>query len=53
MVVISIEQPEKISNFPKLQGCVSKNEPAMPISNKMAHKSANFEAGSFSFFRFR
>ena len=49
MVVISFEHLEKISNFPKLQGWGSKNEPAMPISNKMAYKSVNFEAGIFSF----
>ena len=33
MVLISFEHLKKISNFPKLQGCGSKNEPAMPISN--------------------
>ena len=31
-VLISFEQLKKISNFPKLQGCGSKNEPATPIS---------------------
>ena len=30
MVLISLEHLEKISNFPKLQGCGAKNEPATP-----------------------
>ena len=33
MVLISFEHLQKISNFPKLQGCGAKNEPATPISN--------------------
>ena len=33
MIVISFEHLKKISNFPNLQGCGSKTEPAVPISN--------------------
>ena len=33
MILISFEHLKKIFNFPKLQGCGSKNELAMPISN--------------------
>ena len=31
--VVGLGITDKISNFPELQGCGSKNEPAMPISN--------------------
>ena len=33
MALLSFEHLKKISNFPKLQGCGSKNEPAIPISH--------------------
>ena len=33
MVLISFEHLKKISHFPKLQGCGSKNKPAVPFLN--------------------